>query len=154
MSTNSGNRPSVYLVVQRYRSARLLLDESRWVSVPATAAAAADDDDDTTGDQQRQRQRRHCGLLLYVSFAAGAGRGSARAAAEACLNLPVLTAGLWGDGVSEPRSVRDLLLAKKEERDRPETAAVTTTTSVTIVPQANLISKVPLNCCLQCFCCL
>jgi len=125
----SSSSKSTVVVVQRYRSARLLLDEKHWVAVPETTASSSDK------DVSRQQ---HCGLLLYVSFAAGADKSSVYTAAETCVNLPVLTTGLWGDGVSEQPSLRELLLAQTAaSQKQPET-----TTSVTIVPQANLISKV------------
>ena len=101
---------SVHLVVQRYRSCRILLDESEWVSV---------------GEDPE-----HCGLLVYVSFEKSATQESTKNSASTVMNLPVLTTGLWGDGVSRQMSVLDLAAA------HPNRA------SIVIVPQANLISKV------------
>ena len=105
---------AVHLVVQRYRSCKLLLNETEWVC-------------------QGSRETNHCGLLLYVSFAAEADHAAVSAAADTALNLPVLTTGLWGDGVSEQFSVKQQLLTQN---------CYALTTSITIVPQANLICKV------------
>jgi len=128
----AGNSKSfVHLVVQRYRSARLLLEETRWVSVPS---ANDKDEDEIPSTTDPHQQRQHCGLLLYVSFAAGANKSSVYNAAESCLNLPVLTTGLWGDGVSDQPSLRELLAHPEQYSE--------TSTSIVIVPQANLISKV------------
>ena len=108
---------AVHLVVQRYRSCKLLLNETEWVC-------------------QGSRATNHCGLLLYVSFAADADQTAVSAAADTALNLPVLTTGLWGDGVSEQFSVKQQLLTQNW------TPSNALTTSITIVPQANLICKV------------
>jgi hypothetical protein len=105
---------AVHLVVQRYRSCKLLLNETEWVC-------------------QGSRAANHCGLLLYVSFAADADQTAVSAAVDTALNLPVLTTGLWGDGVSEQFSVKQQLLTQN---------CNALTTSITIVPQANLICKV------------
>lgn len=107
--------PSVHVIAQRYRSCRLFVQESHWIRTPSLA------------DEDEQ----HCGLLLYVSFAVGSNPQSVRSAAEACLNLPVLTTGLWGDGVSEQMSIRSVVRQRAKIK-----------TSLTIVPQANLISKI------------
>ena len=47
---------AVHLVVQRYRSCRLLVDESRWVSVPRplSAAGAEEETDDPKDDCPQQ----------------------------------------------------------------------------------------------------
>jgi hypothetical protein len=119
----------IHLVVQRYRSCKLFLNEAEWMYQGETdtkEATSAPLDSTPT-------PRCHCGLLLYVSFAAEANESAAIDAAETCLNLPVLTSGLWGDGVSDQFSVRQLLNSAAGSR---------TGTSITIVPQANLICKV------------
>jgi hypothetical protein len=107
--------PSIHIIAQRYRYCRLLVQERHWIRTPSLM-----DDDE-----------QHCGLLLYVSFAVGSTPQLVRSAAETCLNLPVLTTGLWGDGVSEQLSIRSVVRQRGKIK-----------TSLTIVPQANLISKV------------
>lgn len=103
---------SVHLVVQRYRRCELLLEESHWVEVAGGDASSS-----------------HCGLLVYVSFASSAAPSDVEQAAWTVMNLSLLTTGGWGDGET-PRSILDLA---DDEESR---------TSVTVVPQANLISKV------------
>ena len=74
-----------------------------------------------------------CGILAYVSFASSATRSHAEAAANTLLNLPILTTGLWGDDESSTMSVLSL------------GAEASSSCSLVIVPQANLISKVKQN---------
>ena len=69
-----------------------------------------------------------CGLLAYISFASETTRQQVEQAAITLLNLPVLTTGLWGDGESSTMSLLAL--------------ATTSSCSLVVVPQANLISKV------------
>lgn len=71
-----------------------------------------------------------CGVLAYVSFASSTTIPQVEQAAQTLLNLPVLTTGLWGDGESSTLSI--LTLASEES----------SSCSLVIVPQANLISKV------------
>jgi hypothetical protein len=126
----------VHLVVQRYRSCKLLQNEIEWMYQGETDTKEAT----TTPLDSTPTPKCHCGLLLYVSFAAEANESAAIDAAETCLNLPVLTSGLWGDGVSDQLSVRQLL---QKLRHSMESSSVSgTSTSITIVPQANLICKV------------
>lgn len=107
--SNSSSK-SVHIVVQRYRSCKVLLQETEWVQIGS---------DET-----------HCGLLVYVSFAQSCDKDAVRRAAQTALQLPVLTTGQWGDGVSETYSL--LHLAKQQNAS----------TSIILIPQANLISKV------------
>lgn len=71
-----------------------------------------------------------CGILAYVSFASSTTHAQVEQAASTLLNLPVLTTGLWGDGESSTASVMTLA------------ADPTSSCSLVVVPQANLISKV------------
>jgi hypothetical protein len=118
MALDAGNSGySVHLVVQRYRTCKLLLeDEGRWASIESP------------------------GMLLYVSFAASADAASVHAAAETVLNLPVLTNGLWGDG-SQTRSIRQIIHDHRDDANDEDGPAVAGC-SIAVVPQANLISKV------------
>ena len=71
-----------------------------------------------------------CGLLAYISFASSTTLEQVELAATTLLNLPVLTTGLWGDGESSTCSVLELA------------ANPSSSCSLVVVPQANLISKV------------
>jgi len=123
-NNNNNNASSVCMVVQRYRGATLLINESQVVRVGAKALS---DDDHIQGSSSTDS---FCGLLVYVSFAKGCTQQTVQAASKIIVNLPVLTMGAWGDGTSETMNVMDL--AKKH----PSAA------SLVIVPQANLINKV------------
>ena len=103
---------SVSIVVQRFRKCRLLIDELKYVTVGGGG--------DVSG----------CGLLAYVSFASTATPSHVEQAARTLLNLPILTTGLWGDDGSSTMSV--IALA----------AEPTSSASLVVVPQANMISKV------------
>jgi hypothetical protein len=110
---------AVHLVVQRYRSCKILIDETDWISVGTSHKA----NDDSVPS--------HCGMLVYVSFANTADKAAVYQAARTTLNLAVLTIGHWGDGISETVSLSQLAA------QGPGLA------SLVLVPQANLISKVP-----------
>ena len=103
---------SVSIVVQRFRQCKLLIDEESYVTI--------DGGEDTNS----------CGILAYVSFASSTTHSQVKNAAETLLNLPVLTTGLWGDGNSSTRSILQLSAEKESS------------SSLVIVPQANLTSKV------------
>jgi hypothetical protein len=122
----SNSTPSVHLVVQRYRTCKLLLDEEedRWVSIM----------DDCPG------------LLVYVSFASTATELSVHAAAETILNLPVLTPGVWGDG-SPTKSIRQIIRQSQHSAVAADDGAAADSCSIAIVPQANLICKVRFSMC-------
>ena len=80
---------SIRLVVQRFRKASLLIEESRTVTVGDDAAEG------------------YSGILVYASFAKSATEESVIQAAKTIMNLPLLTRGVWGDG-SDPVSVLDM----------------------------------------------
>lgn len=167
VQTNAQHTPntkSVHIVLQRYRSCRVLIDERYWVSTTTTtrtttntttatptttseptvsssskAGVAFHDGNSNSstqqpqeqGQQTEQQETKHCGLLVYVSFAESATESAVRLAAQHALNAPVLTLGQWGDGISTTTSLVQLVT-----RGMPHQV------SVVIVPQANLISKV------------
>jgi hypothetical protein len=109
---NSNEEKSIRLVVQRFRKASLLLDETHTVTVGGSS----------------YRDESFSGILVYASFAKSATREKVFHAARIIMNLPVLTRGHWGDG-SDPVSVLDLATSGGG-------------VAVMLVPQANLISKV------------
>jgi hypothetical protein len=88
----------------------------------------------SSNEIERDCDAQHCGLLIYISFATTADMLSCINAAETCLNVPILTSGLWGDGSSQQYSIRSHLTHADSSKRK--------NTSVTIVPQANLICKV------------
>jgi hypothetical protein len=107
---------SVSIIVQRFRECKLLLNETDWITVGSN------------------NNSNSCGLLVYISFASTTTTSHVEQSAQTVLNLPVLTTGLWGDGESSTSSV--LSLAAQVD---PTT---TSSCSLVIVPQANLVSKV------------
>jgi hypothetical protein len=79
---------SIRSVIQRFRKASLVLDETHTVTVGGASTFA--------------------GILVYTSFGTSCcTREKVLQLARTLLNLPVLTTGLWGDG-SEPVSVLDM----------------------------------------------
>ena len=122
----SSEHGGVKLVIQRFRSASLLLSP-----------------DETAHINQSGDKTQTCGMLVYVSFskAAETNRTAIFTAARTVLNLPVLTKGVWGDG-SGTLSVLDL--ATELDKD-----AVASSKGggvpIVLVPQANLVSKVKSN---------
>ena len=170
-SSTDGSSNSVYLVLQRYRSCKLLINETEWVTqgrdVPGrgivdtifTGNTVHDMENETeiqsdnhTGSmhqchsqQQQQQHQQHCGLLIYVSFAINTNVKSCWEAAETCCNVPLLTNGLWGDSTSELLSLKQILTMPNSktvngsDNDGDHNRMLRPRTSVTIVPQANLI---------------
>eukprot|EP00934_Nitzschia_sp_Nitz4_P000291 Nitzschia sp. Nitz4//scaffold125_size66327//10367//11317//NITZ4_006124-RA/size66327-processed-gene-0.42-mRNA-1//-1//CDS//3329534592//291//frame0 len=122
--TSSG--PAIRMVIQRYRQAKLLINESEVVTVGHAAPI-----DSTENPPQA------AGLLAYVSFAATATPTKVEQAAKTLLNLPVLTLGAWGDG-----SVAKSLLQLSSERLSDLGESGTVSLSLVLVPQANLTAKV------------
>lgn len=153
---NAENNPAsslanIHLVVQRYRSCKLLLEERTWVSVGEDAPDYQNHRNDNDEDHQEDNFTdsshsatplgRHCGLLVYVSFADTATVSHVHQAAATLLNLPVLTLGQWGDG-SRPQSVLDLLATTSSTSGESSTTANKAATSLVLVPQANLFAKI------------
>jgi hypothetical protein len=114
------NDTSVCMVVQRYRGATIMCDEAECIHVGKTGASLV----------EQSPSDSFCGLMVYVSFAQGCTQQAVKAASKIIVNLPILTTGAWGDGVSKTMNVIDLA------KHNPNAA------SIVIVPQANLINKV------------
>lgn len=112
---------SVCMVIQRFRGANLVCNETECVEVGAKIGLSL---------KERNSSESICGLMVYVSFAKGCTQQATQAAAKIVINLPILTMGAWGDGVSKTLNVIDLA------KQQPNAA------SIVIVPQANLINKV------------
>lgn len=110
----------IAIVVQRFRQCKLLLDEEQWITVGGDVGGVVGD----------RNYNDSCGLLVYVSFSSSATKTQVETAAQTVLNLPVLTTGLWGDSKSSTKSVLSLA------------STFSSSCSLVIVPQANLISKV------------
>jgi D-Tyr-tRNAtyr deacylase len=142
----------VSLVFQRFRSCELLLNNAEWVRVghgrrrrrcrgrqsdaaAATTTTATESDEchdtESNSDNEPSQQQQHCGLLVYVSFSRHATPDCALQAAHTIVNLPLLTEGVWGDGVSKTFGA---LNHQQHDLDVDR--------SIVLVPQANLICKV------------
>ena len=119
---NKTSKTSVCMVVQRFRSATLLINEDNAVRVGATTTSSFDDEESP--------KDKCCGMLVYVSFAKGATQAMVQAAGKIIVNLPILTFGAWGDGVSKNMNVLDLAVHQQNAA------------SLVIVPQANLTCRV------------
>jgi D-Tyr-tRNAtyr deacylase len=133
-STRSGPQ-SVHIVVQRYRSCNVLLQETEWVSVGSesllsSASSAASAASASVSSSDNHKLPSHCGMLVYISFASSTEKAIVQQAAQTVLNLSVLTTGLWGDGISAQCSLLELAARGPHQA------------SLVVVPQANLISKV------------
>ena len=116
--SKSPDEKSIRLVVQRFRKASLVVEDSKIVTVGKDTPLLTADANE------------YSGILVYASFAKSATKEKVMQAARTIMNLPVLTRGVWGDG-SEPVSVLD-------------TAGSGGEVAVLLVPQANLICKVSL----------
>jgi hypothetical protein len=114
-STNRAE--SVRLVLQRFRQASLLVENTRVISV---GQACALEDPSSASESS--------GMLVYISFAKNATTEKALQAAKTVVTIPLLTLGAWGDG-SATESILDMASGGKAPL-------------VMLVPQANLISKV------------
>jgi hypothetical protein len=125
---NPSNNTSVCMVVQRYRGATLLCNDCEIVRVGANTTL--DHTVSLLEPNAAEHQQSYCGLLVYVSFAKGCTQQAVQTAAKIVVNLPLLSLGGWGDGVSQTMNVMDLA------KQHPNAA------SITIVPQADLINKV------------
>lgn len=126
-SAASFDHGAVKLVIQRFRSASLLLSPGETMQI----------------NKSQDQAQATCGMLVYVSFskAAESNRSAIFSAARTVLNLSVLTRGVWGDGSG---TVSTLELAT--ELDKKAKGAVSSGgVPILLVPQANLISKVKNN---------
>lgn len=162
-SLNSNSSNSVHLVIQRYRSCKILLNETEWVTQGGRATKGggitlegqaveniheAETISNIANDSNHHHHHHstHCGLLIYVSFAKNINAKSCWEAAETCCNVPILTNGLWGDTTSELFSLKQILTITTTTITNDDISnhmkcknSVLPQTSVTIVPQANLI---------------
>ena len=122
----SSEHGAVKLVIQRFRSASLLLAPGETVQI----------------NKSQDQAQATCGMLVYVSFskAAETKRAVIFTAARTLLNLSVLTRGVWGDGSG---TVSALELAT--ELDKAKDASSNSGVPIVLVPQANLISKIKNN---------
>ncbi|KAL3930549.1 MAG: hypothetical protein SGBAC_011716 [Bacillariaceae sp.] len=111
---------SIRMVIQRYRFARILLEESHVVTVgqPCTSLLSNDTTDAaattattttaTSRSSSKAKDEATLGLLAYISFSASATEEKVEQAAMTLLNMPVGTLGAWGDG-SGVKSMLQLL---------------------------------------------
>lgn len=142
---------AVRMVIQRYRSAKLLIAEKEMVTVgtPSDFLTTTTTDASTTStssDGQQSSTRTTAGILVYISFAKTVTHAKVEQAARTLLNLPVLTLGAWGDG----SSTQSILHLSAEEyhhnalnnKDNSDNNIKISPLSLLLVPQANLTAKV------------
>ena len=125
-TASSSEHGAAKMVIQRFRSASLLLSPGETVQI----------------NKSENQAKATCGMLVYVSFSkvAETNRSAIFAAAKTLLNLSVLTRGVWGDG-SGTISALELATELNNAKDASSNGGV----PIVLVPQANLISKVKNN---------
>jgi D-Tyr-tRNAtyr deacylase len=123
---------AIRMIVQRYRYARLLVNETQVVTVGESSDLIFSDRNQSSASSST------AGVLVYISFAKTATEAKVIQAAKTILNLPVLTLGAWGDG-EDTKSI--LQLATEQYSPAPPTNSVSPV-SLLVVPQANLTAKV------------
>lgn len=157
------NKATVHLVIQRYRSCKILLDEREWRAVGGSSGGSTTTKA-TTDDDGKNRDGNHCGWLVYTSFASGCNPESIQKAVLTLFQMPLGTWGHWQERVvvastgsgGRPQSLASMMeqLSLHHHQEQPQTDATTagTTTndsnprlSVVLCPQANLVSKVKQN---------
>jgi D-Tyr-tRNAtyr deacylase len=125
--------PSIRMVIQRYRHASMLIDEREVVTVGQKSSSlllsGADNDTPTSSS---------LGLLAYISFSTSATEEKVEQAAKTILNMPVGTLGAWGDG-STAKSMLQLTADAVKQKE------LSSSFSIILVPQANLIAKIKRN---------
>ena len=134
-SEESAPPVAVELVFQRFRQARLLLEEEQRV---VTVGEWNDDAMLAPSTSHESSQSATTGILVYVSFSKSATKEKVEQAAKTVLNLPIATMGAWGDTSSTTASMLKLAV----EMDAASAESKKPRLFLMIVPQANLISKV------------
>lgn len=134
-SSASAPPAAVELVFQRFRQARLLLEEEQRV---VTVGEWNDDAMLAPSTSHEPSQSATTGVLVYVSFSKSATKEKVEQAAKTVLNLPIATIGAWGDTYSTTASLLKLAV----EMDAASAESKKPRLFLMIVPQANLISKV------------
>eukprot|EP00980_Cylindrotheca_fusiformis_P016162 scaffold4805_cov136-Cylindrotheca_fusiformis.AAC.17 len=132
-SQESSSVPALRMVIQRYRFARILIEETTVLSVGRKCSSLVVNDISSSAS---------LGLLAYISFSSTATEEKVVQAARTLLNLPVGTLGAWGDG-SRAQSMLQLLTSFAD--DGKESSNGTSPLSIILVPQANLIAKIKKN---------
>lgn len=119
---------SVSLVIQRFRQASILLDESHVVTIGETTAFPTPTEEFLLGGSNNKHNvpslvsstsllSSSTGMLVYVSFSKMVTHEKIIQAAKTVLNLPVLTYGSWGDGSS---TCSLLKLARQRQQQRQQ----------------------------------
>ena len=137
MTTDSNNVPSIRMVIQRYRQASILIEETKVVTVGTKSSSLIDIMANLALSSSPSSQAT-LGLLAYISFGKTATEDKILQASKTLLNMPIGTLGAWGDG-SATKSMLQLLKGK------PNTAESPSPLSIILVPQANLIAKITKN---------
>jgi hypothetical protein len=155
------------MVIQRYRKARIVLNDTKVVTLGEEAPLLTADDkytDDADDDATTTKTTKTLGVVVYVSFSSKiATFADIEHAAKTILQLPIHTFGRWGDGLcsgidgGQTQSLLQILSSRHEQMtnhsrsaSRPDNIESNTSSSLSpisllIVPQANLISKIKKN---------
>ena len=145
-SSSREGTSSIKLVIQRYRKANVLIDESKVVTV-----GVGNDDDKSSSSSSSllmspsasPSSSPSVGLLAYISFSKTSTNQHVEQAATTLLNLQVLTLGGWGDGTST-QSILELASEKQQAIIKKEDGDIYNL-SIVLIPQADLICKVKRN---------
>jgi hypothetical protein len=144
---------SIRMVVQRYRRASILLEESHVVTVGEPLEESLSRSVESlllspSGTGQKAAASSEAppclGMLVFISFSKTATPELVEQAAKTILNLPTQTVGAWGDG-SGTKSMFQLLTARHRHSKDKEQLKTRSPVSIILVPQANLIAKVKKN---------
>jgi hypothetical protein len=103
-TTSTGG--GVHVVVQRYRWCRLLLNDTEWCTVGGDRDSSSSNR--RLNDTRTSNTTKHCGLLVYTSFAHGTTIATLQKAALTLVQMPLMTWGHWqersGGGTATPTS--------------------------------------------------
>jgi len=133
---------AVRMVFQRYRHAKILIDENRVIALGNTV-------DNNLVTASGGSSSETAGMLVYVSFGRTVTNNKVEQAARTLLNLPILTLGAWGDGQGTKSILQlsaDVFLKRKRLQAHPNASGKVledvSPLSLLLVPQANLTAKV------------
>lgn len=141
----SAHGSSIRMVVQRYRHAKILIDECKEIFVgrPIRNLVGLNEDDD-------ESYMTSAGILAYISFAKLATEEKVEQCARTLLNLPILTLGAWGDGKGTSSILHLTAEAFKKQKETLKSSSkivgirdgAASPISLLLVPQANITAKV------------
>ena len=130
---------AVRMVLQRYRHAKILIDENRVIALGNPV-------DNLLLSVSEGSSSETAGMLVYVSFGRTVTNTKTEQAARTLLNLPILTLGAWGDGQGTKSILQlsaDIFLERKRLQAHPSARLDDISPlSLLLVPQANLTAKI------------